>query len=302
MTLLTPAATTSDLDPSGEDGRVAPVEPTTVYVRTKSGMPKLRPYLADTWSRRPFIWHLARTQLKAENYDSVAGQVWIVLNPLLMALVYLMVRSIFRGPSEDRANVIDHLIMGVFFFKFASASLGSGASSISGNSQMVLNTAFPRIIFPLSAATQAFMEFLPTLAVFFVIHWYLDQPFDSALLYLPAFVALLVVFNLGVSLFFAPLNVLYKDVKSMVPYIAKIWLFATPVMYSVADIESGNSDLLKFLRLNPLFPFFAGLEDIFDGTAPPATYLLASAAWAFGFLIVGGILFLRKERSFARRL
>jgi teichoic acid transport system permease protein len=278
--------------------------PTTVYEKTRSGMPKLRPYFADTWSRRPFIWHLARTSLKAENYDTAAGQVWIILNPLFMALVYLMVRSIFMGGStaEERANNIDNLIMGVFFFKFASAALGTGANSILSNSQMVLNTAFPRIIFPLSAAIQAFMEFLPTLLVFFGIHWYLDQPFSHALVYLPVVVFLLVVFNMGLSLFFAPLNVLYKDVKGVVPYIAKIWLFATPVMYTVGEIEKNAPQLLPYLQMNPLFPFFAALEDIFDGVTPPLYYLGWAALWAGAFFVIGSILFLRKERFFARRL
>jgi ABC-type polysaccharide/polyol phosphate export permease len=305
MTLLTPAPSpTADLPSGGTLAPVAGETPTTTYEKTRSGMPKLRPYIADTWSRRPFIWHLARTSLKAENYDTAAGQIWIVLNPLFMALVYLMVRSIFMGGSNsaERANNIDNLIMGVFFFKFASAALGNGANSILANSQMVLNTAFPRIIFPLSAAIQAFMEFLPTLLVFFAIHWYLDQPFSHAMVYLPVVVLLLVVFNMGLSLFFAPLNVLYKDVKSFVPYISKVWLFATPVMYTVGEIEENAPQLLRWLQLNPLFPFFAVLEDIFDGVTPPLYYLGWAALWSFGFFVVGTILFLRKERYFARRL
>ena len=218
MTLLTPAPTTTDLDPRGNRTPVDPVEPTTVYVRTKSGMPKLRPYFADTWSRRPFIWHLARTQLKAENYDSVAGQVWIILNPLLMALVYLMVRSIFRrSGSEDRAQHHRPPDHGRLLLQVRQRSARErGQLDQLSNSQMVLNTAFPRIIFPLSAAI-AGVHGVPADPRRLLRHPLVPRP---ALHPRPSCTcrwssSCSCVFNLGVSLFFAPLNVLYKDVKSM---------------------------------------------------------------------------------------
>src|SRR5690606_29452487 len=128
MTLLDRPTLLEGSPPEG-GADVAP-EPVTVHESTRTGMPPLRRYFRETWERRPFIWHQARTSLKAENYDTAAGQIWIILNPLFMAAVYLFVRSIFRGPSEDRGDVIDHIVMGVFFFKFASASLSLGAASI----------------------------------------------------------------------------------------------------------------------------------------------------------------------------
>src|SRR5215510_8599449 len=160
MTLLLPPEPTNvaALKP------VQPLRPTVVYKRTRTGMPPLREYLGEIWRRRAFVWHLARTQLKAENYDTAAGQLWIILNPILMAAVYLFVRTIFRGPQGgNQKDVIDHLILGVFLFKFVSSSLTLGARSIYMNRQVVLNTAFPRAIFPIASTTQAFMELVPTM-------------------------------------------------------------------------------------------------------------------------------------------
>lgn len=305
MSILSPLPppTADELPPSDVD----PSDPgmaTTVYEHTRSGMPRLRPYMADVWQRRPFIWHLARTKLKAENYDTLAGQVWIILNPLFMALVYLMVRSIFRPPSEgeDVKAVLDQLVMGVFFFRFASSALTNGANSITTNSQMVLNTGFPRIVFPLASTVQATMEFLPTLVVYFLVHAYLGQPFTHAIAYVPAFIFTLMVLNLGLSLLFAPLHVLYTDIKRLTPNLTRVWFFATPVMYSVALIETNAPELLPVLKINPLFPWFDALQDIFGGVTPPVTDLLWSACWAGAFLALGTFVFLRKEQYFARRL
>ena len=108
------------------------------------------PYLKGIWERRPFMWHLARTELKARNYDTALGQAWIILDPLLMAAVYYLLRTVVRPiGAGDRNFVIDHLIWAVFFFQFTSKSLRQGAQSILGNKQMVLNTAFPRAVFPI---------------------------------------------------------------------------------------------------------------------------------------------------------
>ena len=84
-----------------------PYREATVYESTASGLPQLRPYLAELWGRRRFIWHLARTDLKAEHYDSAIGQVWVVLDPLLMAAVYFLLRTVVRpsGSAGERSAV-----------------------------------------------------------------------------------------------------------------------------------------------------------------------------------------------------
>lgn len=280
---------------------ISPLRPHAVYQRTRTGLPPLREYVGEIWRRRPFVWHLARTQLKAENYDTAAGQLWIILNPLLMAAVYMFVRTIFRPPSGmDQKDVIDHLIMGVFLFKFVSSSLMLGARSIYMNRQMVLNTAFPRAIFPIASTTQAFMELVPTMGVYFLVHWYLDQPFTDALVWMPVYLLTFTIFSLGLALFFAPLCVLYRDTAGIVPYLTKVWLFTSPVMYSVAEIPP---NLLPYLEwLNPAFAWYAAFEQMFDGQMPDLKYLWMSLGWMTATFLAGAALFLFKERRFAARL
>jgi teichoic acid transport system permease protein len=277
-----------------------PSRSVTVYEPTVTGLPPLRPYFAGIWERRPFIWHLARTELKARHFDTVLGQLWIILDPLLLAAVYYLLRSVVRpsGSGVDRALVIDHLIWAVFFFQYTSKSLRQGAQSILTNKQMVLNTAFPRGIFPLVAVLVAFLDFLPTLGIYFIIHAFLGLPFGPGLALLPLVILMISFFNLGCALVYAPLAVFFRDTTALLPYLTQIWTYTTPVLYRVSEIPP---NLLPILRLNPLYPFFAALEQIFLGQMPSPVYLLASLGWTLLFFVGGGILFLIREREFAIR-
>jgi teichoic acid transport system permease protein len=245
------------------------------------------------------MWHLARTELKARNYDTALGQAWIILDPLLMAAVYYVLRSVVRPVgAADRAFLIDHLIWAVFTFQFVSKSLKMGAQSILGNKQMVLNTAFPRAIFPIVAVLVALLDYIPTLAIYLCIHALLGQPFGISLLTLPLIISMLIVFNLGCGLMYAPLTVFFRDTTALLPYLTQIWTYMTPVLYTVGEIPP---NLAPILKLNPLYPFWAALEQVFAGQMPSPVYLVWAAAWTVVFFVVGGVLFLLRERDFAIR-
>jgi teichoic acid transport system permease protein len=228
------------------------------------------------------------------------GQVWIILDPLLLAAVYYLLRTVVRpiGSDAERNVLLDHLIWAVFFFQYTAKSLRQGAQSILGNKQMVLNTAFPRMIFPLVAVVIAFLDFLPTLLMYFILHAFLGLPFGTSLIVLPVIIVLITFFNLGCALLYAPLTVFFRDTTALLPYLTQIWTYTTPILYLVSEIPP---NLLWLLRLNPLFPFFAALEQVFAGQMPSPVYMLAQTAWATAFFVGGVILFLLREREFAIR-
>ncbi len=278
-----------------------PYRQATVYESTASGLPQLRPYLADLWGRRRFIWHLARTDLKGEHYDSAIGQIWVILDPLLMAAVYFLLRTVVRpaGSGAARNLIIAHLVWSVFFFTFVQNSLQSGARSVLGGRNLIMNASFPRAVLPLVSIVKAVFDFLPTMLVYFAFHALLGQPFGLALLTLPIVIVTLTLFNIGLALLFAPLMVFFRDTGGFLPYITRVWLYITPALYFIREIPP---QLLAYLRWNPLFPAYAALEQIFSAKMPGQGYLLASLAWAVGFFLVGAVVFLAREREFAVRL
>jgi teichoic acid transport system permease protein len=278
-----------------------PYREATVYESTASGLPQLRPYLTDLWGRRRFIWHLARTDLKAEHYDSAIGQVWVVLDPLLMAAVYFLLRTVVRpsGNASARSAIIAHLVWAVFFFTFVSNAMQTGARSLLSGRNLILNASFPRAVLPLVSIVKSVFDFLPTMLVYFAFHAVLGQPFGLSLIMLPVVIVILTLMNVGLALLFAPLMVFFRDTSGFLPYINRIWLYITPALFFISEIPP---KLLAYLRWNPLFPSFAALEQIFNAHFPSAGYLLAALAWAVGFFLVGAIVFLAREREFAVRL
>lgn len=278
-----------------------PYRTPTVYESTATGMPPLRPYLAELWGRRRFVWHLARSDLKAEHYDSAIGQLWVILDPLLLAAVYFLLRTVVKpaGTGAGRNAIIAHLVWAVFVFTFVSNAMMAGARSLLNGRGLIMNAAFPRAILPLTAIVKSTFDFLPTVFVYFAFHFVLGQPFGLALLALPGIIVVLTVMALGLGLLFAPLMVFYRDTGGFLPYVTKIWLYVTPALYFVREIPP---KLLVYLRYNPLYPSFAALEQIFAAHWPSPSYLIAASAWALGFFLVGAVVFLARERDFAVRL
>src|SRR5215470_15284399 len=159
----------------------------TVYESTATGMPALRPYLAELKTRRRFIWHLARTDLKAEHYDSAIGQLWVILDPLLLAAVYFLLRVVVKpvGTSVNRNAIIAHLLWAVFVFTFVSNTMMAGARSLLSGRGLILNASFPRAVLPLTSVVKGIFDLLPTMLIYFVFALVLGQPFGSSLLMLP---------------------------------------------------------------------------------------------------------------------
>jgi teichoic acid transport system permease protein len=97
----------------------------------------------------------------------------------------------------------------------------------------------------------------------------------------------------------AAANVFFRDTANFLPYLTRMWMYTTPVLYSTKEIPA---NLRVYLQWNPLYPFFAALEQVFRAQFPSSTYLLQATAWTAGFFIVGALIFLAKEREFAVRL
>ena len=135
----------------------------TVYESTATGMPALRPYFAELWGRRRFIWHLARSDLKAEHYDSAIGQLWVVLDPLLLAAVYFLLRTVVKpvGTRPNRNAIISHLVWAVFVFTFVSNAMMAGARSLLSGRGLILNASFPRAVLPINAIIKSVFDFMP---------------------------------------------------------------------------------------------------------------------------------------------
>jgi ABC-type polysaccharide/polyol phosphate export permease len=271
----------------------------SVYEPTVTGLPLLRPYAANLWDRRYFIWHMARTRMKAQHYDTVMGVVWIVVDPLLMAATLYLIRVLLR-PGPGGARLAANIIMGVTFFFLVSETFRGVAMSIVANRQMVLNSAAPRASYPAVVVMKAMIDLVPALAVYLCVHQLLGQPWGLPILVcIPIVSVMMALFGLGLGLAFAPLVVFFRDTGTLIPYITRVWLYVTPVMLTIPEIPK---KYLWLFKLNPLFPFFGILEQVWTAHWPSLGYIVWASAITVVAMVVGVIAFLLRERDYGIRL
>lgn len=278
-----------------------------VYEPHRAGLPRMRPYLRALWGRRQFAAELSRTSMRAANTNTTFGQLWLVINPLLLAVVYYMLVTILSGGSGDASERFVHLCAGLFFFYYFSGALQSGASSVVGGSSLLLNLPFPKLLLPMSAVRTAFFRFLPTLIVYIPIHLGFGHPLRWEMLLGVYFLLMLTVFGAGMAMVFGTLQVYFRDTASFLPYFVRIWLYLSPVLWfpeqGIERLERAFGDVGWLMYLNPLFSMIGGWTDLMvRGVVPDLAIWLGAGAWAVAALVLGGLFFVSREREFVVRL
>ena len=275
-----------------------------VYEPHRAGLPRLRPYLRTLWQRRQFAAEMSRSNIRAANTNTVFGQIWLVLNPLLLACVYYVLVSIIgRGGNSvdiDPAERFVHLCAGLFAFYFFSGALQTGASSVVAGGKLLLNMSFPRMLLPLSAVRTAFFRFVPTLIVYFPIHLAFGQPLRWQMLLAPVFLLLLTIFGAGMAMIFATLQVYFRDTASFLPYFVRMWLYLSPVLWFPEQAPERFESLMIF---NPLYSLLGGWTDLLvRGQIPDLSLWIAGTIWALAAAVLGSLFFMSREREFVVRL
>lgn len=272
-----------------------------VYEPHRAGLPALRPYFRDLAGRLAFAAEFSRSGIKAAHTQTVFGQLWLVINPLLLAAVYFFLINVMgAGGGMER---FAHIAGGIFIYYFFSGSVSSGASSVTGGGRLILNMAFPRLLMPLAAVRTAFFRFLPTIPVYLLLLILARPPWSFTMLLGFVFLIFLAIFSIGMAALFAAIQVYFRDTSSFLPYFLRIWLYVSPVLWYPEQAVDRFPEFAPLMSLNPLYPLIGGWSDLtLRGVVPPASMWLAGAAWALGALVVGSLFFMSRERDFAVRL
>jgi teichoic acid transport system permease protein len=272
--------------------------PVAIYEPFRAGLPPLGAYLRSLWARRSFISEFSRSELREQNYGSVFGQLWLVLNPLLLSGVYFLLIYIIGGQSDSTRY--GHLTASLFLFYLVSNSLTGGVKSITAGQRLILNTAFPRIMLPISAMVIALFKFVPTLAVFFVMRTVLGLDYSWQMFWAIPVILIALLMGLGMAILISCVNVYFRDIASFLPYMTRSLLYLSPILYQASDL---SDKLRSFEIANPVFYLLDAWSQVMVyAQAPDAFSLLHSLAWALAIFLIGTYFFLSRERDFAVRL
>ena len=272
--------------------------PLQVYEPFRAGLPPLRKYWKSLWSRRTFIAEYSRSELREQHFDSIFGQLWLILNPLLLSGVYFLLIVIIGGSGG--ALRYGHLTASLFLFYLISNSLSGGVKSVTAGQRLILNTAFPRMMLPISATVIAFFKFIPTLFVFLIMRTVLGLPFGWEMWWAIPIILIALVFALGVAILISTINVYFRDIASFLPYLIRTLLYLSPILYEASALKP---ELRILQHINPLFALLDSWSTaIVHAQTPELASMLAASGWALGVLLVGTYFFLSREREFAVRL
>ena len=267
----------------------------------RAGMPNLRNYFRDKKVRKEFVLELSRAEREEEHLDTVFGQLWSVISPLLSASVYYLFIFVVQGGHQGPQFFL-HLVAGIFIFEFVSTAATRGSNSIIRAGALINNTSFPRVLLPLTDVLTAFRVFIPAMFVFAIFQIALQIPTSFAALQAIPALLLIILFTSGLAMFASAAQIYFRDTQALMPFVLRLTMFASPVLYFPEQAKALFDGRL-LTTLNPLFC----MVQIFSGSLVRGdtfdlwTWLIA-IFWAI-ISFVGGFWFLvTREGEFAARI
>ena len=255
------------------------------------------PEPSELFAYRELLVLLAWRDVKVRYKQTVLGAAWAILQPLLTMFVFtLLFNHLGHIPSDDVPYALFSLAALVPWTFFANGLL-LGGSSLVADVALVTKVYFPRLFIPLGMLLAGLVDFALAFVVLIVTLFIYGRTPPAQVVLLPVFVLLLIISTLGITLLLAALNVRYRDVRYVVPFMTQLWLFATPVAYSTNLLHGAWRNVAA---LNPMAAVVEGFRwTLLDTNAHLGSLLIPSSAGALLLLVVGLGYFARVERTFA---
>lgn len=263
---------------------------------------------AELFEYRELLWILAARDIKVRYKQTALGAAWAVLQPLLTMVIFTVVFGKLAGLDKRIDGNIPYPIYSLCAllpWMFFANSLAQAGNSLVGNQNMLKKIYFPRLVMPIASILSTLVDFAVAFVVFvamLVVYSFWGHPIvpTFALLALPGFVLLAFLAALAVGLWLSALNVEYRDVRYVIPFLVQFWMYATPIAYPSSLIREKSELLYTLYGLNPMVGVVDGFRWALLGKgAPPGIMLLVSVA-SVTVLLVGGLFYFRRmEKSFA---
>jgi teichoic acid transport system permease protein len=279
--------------------------------------PTLMEYIADLWAHRDFLITVPLGELRAQNQNSVLGNFWHLLNPLLLAGVYYLVFGVIFAARRDIAYYPAFLIIGIMTFTYIGKVIQSGARTVVANKKLIQSIRFPRASLPLASTVSETIAHVPALLTMMVLVSLTSlvaiDPITGAalpvilpsvewLLLLPAMV-LMSMFGMGLSLVTARATFHFRDIQQLLPYVLRIWMYASGLFYNLEFVSARVSDdsiWLVIFKANPLWQFFQIFRDVLIGESFNGRVWAAATGWSVASLVVGFLWFRSHEVEYSR--
>jgi lipopolysaccharide transport system permease protein len=282
------APESAPVEAAPRDDRVTTIEPAT-------RLPKLD--LRELWRYRELATTFVWRDLKVRYKQTLVGVAWVLIQPLLATGVFTVIFGRYANfPSDDvpyQIFVFAGVIMWITYFQPA---FNSASGSIAGNKALITKVYFPRLLLPLGAVATPIVDFVIVFPLLVGMIVWLDVTVTVQAVLFPLFVLLALVTAFAVGMLFTTAGVRYRDVPYAIPFVIQIWMFASPVFYSINSLE------LKYqwlAAINPMTGAITGFRWALLGTPLPAHVIAVSSVSALVLLLLGLAVFRSAEPRFA---
>jgi len=255
------------------------------------------PRFRELWEAREIFYRFGARDVVLRYRQTVVGVTWVVLQPLVTAAIFAVVfGQVADLPSGDVPYFL-FAFTGMMAWNLFSGVLSRSAPSLVANQALVSKVFFPRMLVPLSTMLSVLLDFAVSLVLFVVLLVVNGVNPGWAILTAPLWILCALVLASGLGLAGAALNVKYRDVTYVLPWITQVLLYATPVAYA---LDAVPDDIRWLFDLNPLTWLLEGFRWAFLGAPQPAVWQIWALPLTAVVVLLGGMLVFQKlEREFA---
>jgi homopolymeric O-antigen transport system permease protein len=268
--------------------------PVHIRIRPTRGWTALDPRVL--WDHRELLSFLIWRDLKVRYAQTALGTAWAVLQPLSMMLLFTVLFSRFAGLRPNQAPYPLFAYAALLPWTFFSSATTHAAHSLVGNAHILTKVYFPRVLIPLAAVLSCLVDLLLGLTMLAPLMAFYRAAPGWHLLWLPAAIALATVVALGAGIWIAAVNVKYRDVRFALPFVIQLWLFASPVFYSIDQLPPRWQWVAA---VNPVAAPIEAFRASLLGLPLDARLLVLSGGATLLLLAAAAVTFRRVERSFA---
>jgi ABC-type polysaccharide/polyol phosphate export permease len=259
--------------------------------------------LREIWTHRRLTRYLVRADLKKHGSDTLLGNVWWLLDPLLQMAVYVVLVSvIFRIDKPDFPLFVFAAILP---WKWYSSAVNDGILSVTSRERIIKQVKFPKIVLPVAAAVGGIVNFVFGMIPLFglMLLFYSDRISPFVLL-IPAIAAVQFVFSLTTAIIVSAINVFFRDIANVARHGLRLWFYLSPSLYAFEDVAGRMDGLVgRVLSLNPWTPLFESYRAVIYNETFPDWFGLAALLLVSVVLLGVAILFFKRvEPAFAKVL
>ncbi len=251
----------------------------------------------ELWKFRELLYFLIWRDLKVRYKQTVLGAAWAIIQPLLTMLVFsLFFGKLARVPSDGVPYPL-FAFTGLVPWTFFGNAITQSSNSLIGSQHLITKVYFPRLVIPIASVLTGILDFLIAFVVLIGMILYYGITPGITILTIPFFFLIALITALGTGLWLSALNVEFRDVRYIVPFLAQFWLFSTPVAYPSSLLAERWQIIYA---LNPMVGVVEGFRwALLQTPNPPVPVLAVSTITAIFLLITGALYFKRMERTFA---